>query len=284
MNAKTPGREDAMRRAPVLIAAAIILTSVLVAADTDRNIYTTRHVNPHPPVIDGIPNDPAWEKVEWQKDFIQWKPYEGKPPSQRTAFKILYDDKNLYIAIRAFDTEPGKIERRISRRDILDGDWVSVAFDSYFDRRTAFNFTVNAAGVKVDSLMSNDGQREDHSWDPIWEVRTAMDAEGWTAEMRIPFSQLRFGTKEEQVWGLQVARNVFRNDERSLWQFIPRNASGWVNGFGELHGLKGLRPPVRSSSSLMPSGNTRPTGKSTAILLRQDAIPRFTAAWTAKSA
>jgi hypothetical protein len=70
-----------------------------------------------------------------------------------------------------------------------------------------------------------------------------MDAEGWTAEMRIPFSQLRFGTKEEQVWGLQVARNVFRNDERSLWQFIPRNASGWVNGFGELHGLKGLRPP-----------------------------------------
>ncbi|MDW7760796.1 MAG: DUF5916 domain-containing protein [Acidobacteriota bacterium] len=232
-----------MRRAPFFIAAAIILTSVLVAADTDRKIYTTRHVNPHPPVIDGIPNDPAWEKVEWQTDFIQWKPYEGKPPSQRTAFKILYDDKNLYIAIRAFDTEPGKIERRISRRDILDGDWVSVAFDSYFDRRTAFNFTVNAAGVKVDSLMSNDGQSEDHSWDPIWEVRTAMDAEGWTAEMRIPFSQLRFGTKEEQIWGLQVARNVFRNDERSLWQFIPRNASGWVNGFGELHGLKGLRPP-----------------------------------------
>ena len=232
-----------MRRAPVLIAAAIILTSVLTAADVERKTYITRHINPHPPVIDGIPNDPAWEKVEWQTDFIQWKPYEGKPPSQRTAFKILYDDKNLYIAIRAFDTEPGKIERRISRRDILDGDWVSVAFDSYFDRRTAFNFTVNAAGVKVDSLMSNDGQSEDHNWDPIWEVRTAMDAEGWTAEMRIPFSQLRFGTKEEQVWGLQVARNVFRNDERSLWQFIPRDAAGWVNGFGELHGLKGLRPP-----------------------------------------
>lgn len=232
-----------MRRTAVLIAATMILSTVLFSAAEDRKVYTTRHVNPHPPVIDGILDDPVWEKVEWETDFIQWMPHEGQDPSETTAFKILYDDRNLYVAVRAFDSEPDRIERRMSRRDILDGDWVSIALDSYFDRRTAFYFAVNAAGVKADSLMSNDGANRDSSWDPIWEVKTAVDAEGWTAEMRIPFSQLRFGRSDEQVWGLQVVRRLFRKDEQSQWQFIPRNAPGWVNGFGELHGLKGLRPP-----------------------------------------
>ncbi len=211
-----------------------------------KRSYVTAHVNPHAPSIDGKLGDPVWAKVEWQGDFVQREPYEGAKPSERTAFKILFDDKALYVAIRAFDSEPVKIERRVSRRDTIDGDWVDITLDSYFDHLTGFCFGVNAAGVKADQLFVNGGlgdNDQDMSWDPIWEVETSVDAEGWTAEMRIPFSQLRFGNKDEQVWGLQVTRGLFRKDETSNWQFIPRNSPGWVHMFGELRGIKGIRPP-----------------------------------------
>ena len=211
-----------------------------------KRSYITAHVNPHVPSIDGKIDDPVWEKVEWQGDFIQREPYEGEKPTEKTAFKILFDDKALFVAIRAFDSDPARIERRVSRRDSVGGDWVDITLDSYFDRLTGFSFGVNAAGVKVDMLYTNGGMEEsdqDMSWDPIWDVETAVDAEGWAAEMRIPFSQLRFGNKDEQVWGLQVTRGLFRKDETSTWQFIPRSSPGWVHMFGELRGIKGIRPP-----------------------------------------
>jgi len=217
------------------------------AADPPKKTYTTAHVNPHAPLIDGKVDEEVWAKVAWEGGFIQSAPYEGRDPSEKTAFKILYDDKNIYVAIRAFDSQPGKIERRMARRDQSGGDSVSVYLDSLFDHLTAFVFTVNAAGVKADQILVNDGQstngEEDMSWDPIWDTAAAIDAEGWTAEMRIPLSQIRFGTKEEQVWGLQVHRVLFRNNESSDWQLIPRNASGYVHLFGELRGLAGLAAP-----------------------------------------
>ena len=217
------------------------------AADPPKKIYLTAHVNPHAPLIDGKLEDEAWAKVAWESGFIQSAPYEGRDPSEKTAFKILYDDKNIYVAVRAFDSQPDKIERRMARRDQSGGDTVSVGLDSLFDHLTAFVFTVNAAGVKADQIMVNDGvssnDEEDMSWDPIWDVATAIESEGWTAEMRIPLSQLKFGTKEEQVWGLQVRRILFRNNETSDWQLIPRNASGIVHLFGELRGLSGLAAP-----------------------------------------
>ena len=107
-------------------------------------------MNPHAPSIDGKLGDSAWEKTEWQGDFTQREPYEGAKPSERTLFKILFDDKALYVAVRAFDSMPAKIDRRVSRRDDVDGD-CGVHLDSYFDKRTAFGFKVNAAGVKADA-------------------------------------------------------------------------------------------------------------------------------------
>jgi len=207
----------------------------------EKKIYMARNINPRPPAIDGILNDPIWEKASWGGDFIQREPYEGKEPSQATAFKILYDDKNIYVAIQAYDKEPEKIEKRMSRRDDIEGDWVEVHIDSYYDHRTAFGFTVNAAGVKSDFVISNDGSNYDDTWDPIWYVKCAADGQGWSAEMKIPLSQLRFGKKENHIWGLQVERRLFRKQETSQWQLIPQKASGWISHFGELHGIKGIK-------------------------------------------
>jgi hypothetical protein len=229
--------------------ALILLISAGVAAaqapqTPAKRVYVTRRVNPHAPVVDGKIDEPAWEKVEWAGGFSQHEPDENQPPTEPTSFKILYDDKNLYVAIRADDSRAETIERRISRRDNVQGDIVGILLDSYCDQRTAFCFYVNAAGVKKDELMTNNGEGEpDGSWDPIWDGETAVDGKGWTAEMRIPFSQLRFGVKEEHVWGLEVLRNLFRKNETEIWQPVPRNAPGVVHLFGELRGLNGIWPP-----------------------------------------
>jgi hypothetical protein len=237
-----------------LAAAALLISGSLFAskpqnspapAPPAKKSYTAVHVNPHTPVIDGKLDDPVWEKAAWGGDFVQSEPYEGREPSEKTEFKVLYDDKALFVAVRAHDSQAAKIERRMSRRDQGGGDQVIVAIDSIYDQMTAFVFTVNAAGIKSDQILANDGMstsnEEDMSWDPIWNAATSIDGQGWSAEMRIPLSQLRFGNKDEHVWGLDIRRVLFRNSESSDWQLLPRNAPGIVHLFGELRGLKGLR-------------------------------------------
>jgi len=208
----------------------------------EKKICLTRRLESDAPIIDGKVDDLAWQILEWEKGFVQHEPYEGKVPSQETGFKILYDDENIYIAFKAFDTSPDSIDNRITRKDAVDGDIVAIQLDSYFDQRTAFTFMVSASGVKQDGIFSNDGENEDYTWDPIWFVKTSIDGEGWNAEIKIPLSQLRFDKETDQVWGLEVARLLFRKQELSLWQPIPRDAPGWVHKFGELHGISGITP------------------------------------------
>jgi hypothetical protein len=234
-------------------AAAALMTFVLVArqaraaqAAPERRVCPAVRVNPQAPEIDGRLDDEAWQKAAWQSGFVQYEPYEGAKPTEETSFKILYDDRNLYVGIRAHDSLADSIQKRLSRRDDISGDCVAVMIDSYHDHLTCFTFIVNAAGVRADELMSNDSAWErnsDASWDPLWEARVSVDGEGWTAEMKIPLSQLRFSEKSGQGWGLQVARRLFRNNETSLWQAIPKKAPGWVSQFGDLTGFDGLRPP-----------------------------------------
>jgi hypothetical protein len=220
----------------------ILLSFQFSNADSPvKKVYVTSNINPRPPVIDGKLDDPVWDKVAWAGDFIQRSPDEGKEPSQATTFKILYCERNVYIAVKAYDNEPGKIESRMSRRDDLEGDCVEVHLDSYFDHRTAFGFMVNAAGVKGDVVISDDGDNWDDTWNPIWHVKTDIDEQGWSAEMRVPLSQLRFGKKQDQIWGLQVVRRLHRKQETSNWQLIPQKSSGWVSRFGELQGIKGIK-------------------------------------------
>jgi hypothetical protein len=171
------------------------------------------------PVIDGLLNDESWDAVEWSGNFIQFEPVENKPPSQETEFKVLYDNDNIYVFVRAYDTEPDKISKIMSRRDNFSGDMVMVIIDSYFDKQTAFLFAASASGAKSDAAISQDGNNEDNSWNPIWFLETSVDDKGWCAEMKIPLSQLRFGKKDELVWGIELQRSIYRNQERSLWQW-----------------------------------------------------------------
>jgi hypothetical protein len=208
-----------------------------------KRTYTTQAVaGAEVPNIDGKLDDAAWNLVEWGGDFIEWRPDENTPPSQSTKFKILYDAKYLYVGIRAYDTATDSIVQRLGRRDTFEGDWVEINIDSYHDLRTAFSFTASVSGVKGDEFITNNGNNWDGSWNPIWYLKTNIDDEGWTCELKIPLSQLRFSKDEDQVWGLQVQRRFFRKEERSLWQRIPQDAPGWVSEFGELHGLKNLEP------------------------------------------
>ena len=166
--------------------------------------------------------------VEWGTDFTQIQPHEGKPSSQATKFKILYDDKFLYVAYNCLDLRPDSIIKRMGRRDEFPGDWIEINIDSYHDKRTAFSFTVSVAGVRGDEFVSNNGNNWDASWNPIWFAKTARNDSGWTAEVRIPFSQLRYGNEKEKVWGFQVNRLIFRNAERASWQYIPQSSGTWV--------------------------------------------------------
>ncbi|MHC1704300.1 MAG: DUF5916 domain-containing protein [Tenuifilaceae bacterium] len=237
----------------------------------ERRLYETKPIELEAPLIDGVLNDAIWTKGFWQGGFIQREPYAGANPSQNTEFQIVYDKDYLYIAIKALDNSPDSISYRISRRDEIDGDAVGLAIDSYNDKQTAFGFWVNAAGVKKDFIISNDGDNEDQNWDPIWWVKTAKSNEGWTAEMKIPLNQLRFASLDNLTWGLQVGRYFFRKQEASYWQFIPKDASGWVHNFGEINGLKGLTPKrqieiapyvvTKTESFEQEAGNPFMTGK-----------------------
>jgi hypothetical protein len=214
-----------------------------VAKKDTFKTYTSQRVTAEPPHIDGSLNDPAWNVIPWGGgDFRQLNPDKGKPASVQTRFKIAYDDKNLYVAIQCLDPEPSKIVRRMSRRDSFEGDMVEINIDSYYDKRTAFSFTASVSGVKGDEYVSNNGDNWDSGWDPIWYLSTSIDDEGWNAEFRVPLSQLRFTNKDDLIWGLQITRIFFRNQERSIWQYIPPDAGGWVHLFGELNGIKGIKP------------------------------------------
>jgi len=223
----------------------ILLFSFLFAkADPGDSLLNRKKYNTQPLTgaitLDGIFNEPAWNSVEWGADFTQISPHEGKPASQATKFKILYDDKFLYIAYNCLDLRPDSIVKRMSRRDEFPGDWVEINIDSYHDLRTAFSFTISASGVRSDEFVSNNGNNWDESWNPIWFAKTHVDKEGWTAEVKIPLSQLRYGNEKEKVWGIQFTRRLFRKEERSNWQYIPQNKGIWVSGFGELHGLNDI--------------------------------------------
>lgn len=209
-----------------------------------KRAYESQRVQGDPPVLDGRLSDPVWDSVQWSGSFIQRDPDDGSEPSVDTEFKVVYDDEALYFAFRLYD-DPEKVSDLLARRDSFPGDWIEVNIDSYADRRTAFSFTLSYSGTQGDEYISNDGSNWDSSWDAVWNGATQLDSDGWTAEVKIPLSQLRFSDAAEQTWGLQVTRRLFRLEERSTWQHIPKSLSGFVSNFGELRGLRNLKPKRR---------------------------------------
>ncbi len=218
----------------------LLMAMLWSAALLAQRTYTAVPVPGVPPHIDGK-MEKVWNAAPWSGHFTQYEPYNGKAPSQQTAFKIMYDDNNLYVLIRCYDSEPGKIERRITRRDNFEGDWVAIAIDSYDDNLTAFAFSSNAVGVKGDVKFSNDGDM-DATWNAVWYLKTSIDSLGWIAEMKIPFTQLRFSKSVSHTWGIQVIRNLFRKQETSVWNPVSKEVSGWVSHFGVMNGIDNIKP------------------------------------------
>ena len=206
-----------------------------------KKTYTTAEVR-QSPEIDGWLNDEAWEAVPWEGEFQMHEPYDDRPPTQETRFKVIFDKEYIYVGIRAFDTAPDSIISRLTRRDEIDGDMVAFLFDSYHDLQTAFVFLVSVAGSKADFYMSDDGGSEDETWDAIWWAETQIDDQGWTAEIKVPFTQLRFDKSSGGTWGFQVAREIYRISETDFWQPISREAPGFIHLMGQIDGLENIDP------------------------------------------
>lgn len=224
---------------PCLLAGEAIAQAPDAGRAHPPRIYTTQRLVGPPPKIDGHLDDAAWKQGEWAGDYTQQNPVEGGKPSQKTELKILYDDANVYVAIRAYD-DMARISRYRGRRDDFGGDQVGVAFDSYFDKREAFEFDITPAGTKIDLVLSNEGW--DVTWDAVWDGKVGYEPDAWTAEYRIPLSQLRFGPQDVQVWGMHAWRWIDRLQEEDQWNLIPRQGTGRLYNIGELHGIHGLRP------------------------------------------
>lgn len=196
-----------------------------------------------PPVIDGKDDDAIWRTAPEITAFQQLSPTSGAAATFRTSVKVSYDDRYLYVLVRMYDPHPDSIRAYLSRRDVATpSDRVKIMIDSYHDRRTGYELAVNPKGVKSDFYTFNDNE-EDPSWDGVWDVATSIDAQGWIAEYRIPFSQMRFPRGTSHVFGFGVVRNIARLNERDSWPLIRRDRTGIASQFGELSGLEGLGTP-----------------------------------------
>ena len=197
-----------------------------------------------PPVIDGRDDDPVWQVTPPITEFKEWQPTEGKDSRFRTVAKVAYDAANLYVFFRAYDPHPDSITRLVDRRDSwLPCDHMGVLVDPYHDRRTGFEFFVTPTGVKLDQAIFDDN--EDGAWDAVWDVATRIDSLGWTAEFRIPLSQLRYGPERSHTFGLLLMRDIYRFSERTAWPQLSQAKAGMVVQFGELGGLDDLEAPRR---------------------------------------
>ncbi|MBI2219605.1 MAG: carbohydrate binding family 9 domain-containing protein [Acidobacteria bacterium] len=195
--------------------------------------------------LDGDLSDEAWRSAEVVIDFRQRDPKEDAEPSFKTEARVAYDAAAIYVAVQAYDPEPGKIVGFLTRRDNHSpSDWIRVMIDSYHDRRTAYEFAVNPAGVKQDRYYFNDGN-EDLGWDAIWDVAVSRNVQGWRAEFRIPFSQLRFPVREDPTVGFAIMRTIARLNEVASWPLIAKSRNGFVSQFGQLNGLRLSHSPKR---------------------------------------
>lgn len=200
--------------------------------------------------IDGALDDAAWSEAEPITGFLQRDPREGAPASFRTEARVAYDEAAIYVAVRAYDPEPDKLAGFLTRRDASStSDWIHVFIDSYHDRRTGYSFSVNPVGVKQDSYWFNDDNNDD-SWDAVWDVAAARAADSWTAEFRIPYSQLRFSRGNDGRLGFAIVRNIARLNETATWPLLARSATGMVSQFGELTGI--ARPSTAKRLELVP--------------------------------
>ena len=190
-----------------------------------------------PIVLDGHLDERAWLEAPAASGFLQRDPNQGDPATEPTELRLLFDDKALYVGARLLDREADRIVKQLSRRDaIAEADTFTLYLDPHHDRQTGVVFRVSAAGVQKDAALYDDNF-EDDTWDAVWESAVSVDDSGWTVEMRIPFSQLRFPVAPGHVWGVNARRVVYRKNESSWLSLVPKNESGLASRMAALQGL-----------------------------------------------
>ena len=205
------------------------------------------YVGDTPPQIDGDINDEVWQKAQAIDDMVQNDPQNMQPPTERTLVKVAYDDRSVYVAVMNYMRDPAQITTALGRRDTFPrSDSIKITFDPRHDHLTAYTFDSNPSGVQGDMTWFDDS-RSSTDYDAVWEVRTRTDKEGWSAEFRIPFSQLRFSITpgEPVVWGFNVRRDIVYNAEIIRWVATPRGAQGFVSRFGHVTFATPPAPPRR---------------------------------------
>ncbi|MEO5647278.1 MAG: DUF5916 domain-containing protein, partial [Chitinophagaceae bacterium] len=210
--------------------------------------------------IDGSLEDAAWSNAPLLSEFTIAFPDFGKPPTQKSEVRILYDNSALYIAAYLYD-DPSKIRKQLTARDAIerqDVDYFSIGLDTYNDKQNGFIFQVTSAGVQGDAKISNSGGNNlDRTWDAVWESKTSIKNDGWVAEFRIPFSAIRFAKKQLQTWGLQIGRFSRNNNENITWNPEDPNVNGTINQWGEYRELRDIIPPLRLSFLPYLSGGVK---------------------------
>ncbi|MSR07110.1 MAG: hypothetical protein EXR93_08610 [Gemmatimonadetes bacterium] len=238
-----------------------LLLPLVAAAQAPRKQTPAARVpaNTPAPRIDGRLDDAAWVNAPFAADFTARDPVEGAAPKGPTRIAFAYDDDALYVAARMDGERPGDVQALLTRRDDMGAsEMLIVSLDTYLDRRTAYSFGVTSGGGRLDYYQPTDGQHSgEMGYNPVWEARTTVDSAGWTAELRIPFSQLRFTDAQEQQWGLNVERYVPARNEDLYWVMIPKHETGWSSRFGNLVGINGIRPSRRLE--IVPYGATNAT-------------------------
>ncbi|MDO8677913.1 MAG: DUF5916 domain-containing protein [Acidobacteriota bacterium] len=229
-----------------LLFASISSAQSPVDGAADRKRATATRVANGSIRVDGGLDDEAWQKATPITDFVQKEPTEGAAPTDAMEVRLLYDDDALYVGAR-MASKDGRIQAPLGRRDSTDqAEHILISFDTFLDRRTAVVFGVTAAGVRIDRYHSSDNEDSfDSGFDPVWRAETQVSADQWTAELWIPFSQLRFNPRTDQAWGLNLSRFRPTLDEEDFWIMIPRTVRAWSSRFGDLSGIANIVPPRR---------------------------------------
>ena len=222
----------------------ILFLFIAFRVSAQKNLQISRI--DYPIKVDGILNEPGWLNAEKAVDFVQRSPVPGAIASYRSEVSVLYNDGYIYIGAWLFDDEPNKILKELTGRDQGgNADRFTVYFDTYQDGLNAFEFSVSASGVQMDARISPG--RFDRNWDGGWYSEVTSDDKGWYVEIEIPLSVLRFPASEKQTWGLNFRRVVQRTNEQVYWNEVNPRISGFVNQFGTLSGIVGIKTPLRLS-------------------------------------
>lgn len=214
-----------------------------VSKELIKKQYETNRIEGEAPKIDGILNEDIWQKGEIISGFKQTTPAPNEKGTQKTEVRMFYDDDAVYIGARMFDNPDSIYNFLTERDDFGNADWFIVIFNNYRDGINGDGFAVTPAGVQIDIKYSNN--EESTSWDAVWESATSIDEKGWTAELRIPYSALRFPESEKQVWGMNFGREIRRNRERDWWNYVDPAVDGNLTQAGTVSGIENIKPPTR---------------------------------------